>query len=80
MTWAYFTHPDVFAAAAAGASWADPAEIDWPERQAQRAALAKALAARRFCPRCGTDAGYVLPRRLGCCLACASDWERDRAA
>ncbi|URN01220.1 hypothetical protein LUW76_46855 [Actinomadura madurae] len=46
---------------------------------AQRAALAKALAARRICPRCRTDAGYVLPRRLGCCLPCASDWERDAA-
>ncbi|CNE77798.1 Uncharacterised protein [Mycobacterium tuberculosis] len=46
---------------------------------AQRAALAKALAARRVCPRCRADAGYVLPRRLGCCLACASDWERDAA-
>ncbi|GAA2156621.1 RRQRL motif-containing zinc-binding protein [Actinomadura napierensis] len=47
---------------------------------AQRAALAKALAARRFCPRCRTDAGYVLRRRLGCCNACASEWENDHAA
>ncbi|WP_026400694.1 RRQRL motif-containing zinc-binding protein [Actinomadura rifamycini] len=46
---------------------------------AQRAALAKALAARRTCPRCRTDVGYVLPRRLGCCLECASDWERAAA-
>lgn len=46
---------------------------------AQRAALAKARAARRTCPRCLTDVGYVLPRRLGCCLGCASDWERDAA-
>ncbi|QXJ22522.1 hypothetical protein AGRA3207_003538 [Actinomadura graeca] len=37
----------------------------------QRAALAKALAARRYCPVCGHDAGYVLPRRLGTCLDCA---------
>lgn len=37
----------------------------------QRAALAKALAARRRCPDCGRDAGYVLPRHLGVCLDCA---------
>ncbi|MEV4258737.1 RRQRL motif-containing zinc-binding protein [Spirillospora sp. NPDC049652] len=36
----------------------------------QRAALGKALAARRTCPDCGRDAGYVLPRRLGVCLDC----------
>ena len=46
---------------------------------AQRAALAKALAARRTCPRCGIDRGYVLPRRLGCCLDCADPWELDAA-
>lgn len=38
---------------------------------AQLAALAKANAARRTCPDCGRDAGYVLPRRLGTCLDCA---------
>ncbi len=48
--------------------------------RAQRAALAKALAARRTCPRCRTDVGYVLQRRLGCCLGCADDWERRIAA
>lgn len=42
---------------------------------AQLAALGKALKARRTCPRCGVDAGYVLPRRLGCCLGCATGWE-----
>jgi hypothetical protein len=42
---------------------------------AQHAALAKALAARRTCPRCGTDRGYVLPARLGVCNECATDWE-----
>lgn len=46
---------------------------------AQLAALAKALAARRTCPRCGIDRGYVLPRRIGACLQCASDWELDAA-
>src|ERR1700761_5817565 len=38
---------------------------------AQLAALGKALAARRRCPRCGTDAGYVLARHLGTCNPCA---------
>jgi hypothetical protein len=37
---------------------------------AQLAALGKALAARRRCPECGRDAGYVLPRRWGACLPC----------
>ena len=39
----------------------------------QLAALGKALAARRRCPACGLDAGYVLPRHLGTCLECADD-------
>jgi hypothetical protein len=38
---------------------------------AQRAALGKALAARRCCPDCGRDAGYVIPARFGCCWPCA---------
>ncbi|WP_245974226.1 RRQRL motif-containing zinc-binding protein [Thermomonospora umbrina] len=42
---------------------------------AQLAALAKALKARRICPRCRTDAGYVLPTRYGMCLDCLTDWE-----
>ncbi|MDF5751950.1 RRQRL motif-containing zinc-binding protein [Spongiactinospora sp. TRM90649] len=47
-----------------------------PKRTAslrQRAALAKANAARRTCPECGLDAGYVLPRHLGTCLNCAEE-------
>ncbi|MEV0146326.1 MULTISPECIES: RRQRL motif-containing zinc-binding protein [unclassified Nonomuraea] len=40
---------------------------------AQRAALAKANAARRTCPLCHRDAGYVLPRHLGTCLDCAQE-------
>jgi hypothetical protein len=36
----------------------------------QREALAKALAARRTCPDCRRDVGYVLPRHLGKCLDC----------
>ncbi|WP_302893434.1 RRQRL motif-containing zinc-binding protein [Actinomadura luzonensis] len=47
-----------------------------PKRTAtlrQRAALAKANAARRTCPECLTDVGYVLPRHLGVCLDCAGE-------
>ena len=49
---------------------------------AQLAALAKALAARRRCPECGTDAGYVLSARLGACNPCAerSPWLASEAA
>ncbi|MFJ6481917.1 RRQRL motif-containing zinc-binding protein [Streptomyces sp. NPDC091682] len=35
------------------------------------AALAKAAAARRRCPVCRTDAGYVIPSSRGMCNACA---------
>jgi hypothetical protein len=38
---------------------------------AQLDALGKALAARRYCRQCGTDAGYVLARHLGTCNRCA---------
>lgn len=54
-----------------------------PKRQAtpaQRRALARALAARRTCPRCGLDVGYVLPTRIGACLTCAEPWEIEHAA
>ncbi|MGW7445639.1 RRQRL motif-containing zinc-binding protein [Kitasatospora sp. NPDC054795] len=34
-------------------------------------ALASANRARRTCPRCSRDAGYVLPAHLGTCLPCA---------
>ncbi|MFC7589712.1 RRQRL motif-containing zinc-binding protein [Nonomuraea antimicrobica] len=47
-----------------------------PKRTAtprQRAALSKANAARRTCPECLTDVGYVLPRHLGTCLDCAEE-------
>ncbi|QNP67455.1 RRQRL motif-containing zinc-binding protein [Streptomyces genisteinicus] len=42
-----------------------------PMTPARRAALAKALAARRQCSGCGTDAGYVIPAALGTCVPCA---------
>ncbi|MEU6490737.1 RRQRL motif-containing zinc-binding protein [Streptomyces sp. NPDC046984] len=35
------------------------------------AALAKANAARRICPTCRRDAGYVIPAHLGTCVPCA---------
>ncbi|MGN9845072.1 RRQRL motif-containing zinc-binding protein [Nonomuraea sp. H19] len=47
-----------------------------PKRTAtarQRIALGKANAARRTCPECLRDAGYVLPRHLGICLDCAEE-------
>ena len=34
-------------------------------------ALAAAMTARRTCPTCRIDRGYVIPRTLGTCLACA---------
>ncbi|MFC6596719.1 RRQRL motif-containing zinc-binding protein [Kitasatospora paranensis] len=42
-----------------------------PMTPARAAALAAANRARRTCPSCGRDAGYVLPAHLGTCLPCA---------
>ncbi|MFF0685567.1 RRQRL motif-containing zinc-binding protein [Streptomyces albogriseolus] len=42
-----------------------------PMTPGRRAALAKANAARRVCPQCRTDAGYVIPASLGTCVPCA---------
>lgn len=42
-----------------------------PMTPAKAAALAAANRARRLCPGCGRDAGYVLPAHLGTCLPCA---------
>ncbi|MBZ6289746.1 RRQRL motif-containing zinc-binding protein [Streptomyces olivaceus] len=42
-----------------------------PMTSARWAALAKANAARRTCPECRRDAGYVIPPSLGMCSACA---------
>ncbi|MFF7332729.1 RRQRL motif-containing zinc-binding protein [Streptomyces sp. NPDC008150] len=44
------------------------------------AALAKANTARRTCPKCLTDAGYVIPRSLGVCVPCAYPDDEQRAA
>ncbi|MFC4906614.1 RRQRL motif-containing zinc-binding protein [Actinomadura gamaensis] len=54
------------------------ARLALPKRTAsprQRAALGKAMAARRTCPECRIDVGYVIPRSLGVCLDCAESWE-----
>ena len=42
-----------------------------PMTPARRTALAKANAARRLCPSCRRDAGYVIPTALGTCVPCA---------
>ncbi|MFJ8724498.1 RRQRL motif-containing zinc-binding protein [Streptomyces sp. NPDC093269] len=42
-----------------------------PMTPARWAALAKANAARRVCPACRRDAGYVIPAHLGACVPCA---------
>jgi hypothetical protein len=43
-----------------------------PLTPAKVAALAAAQAARRTCPVCGRDAGYVLPAVLGTCVPCGA--------
>ncbi len=45
----------------------------------KRAALAKAMRARRTCPNCRTDAGYVIPTSLGMCVPCAYPEEQHAA-
>lgn len=50
-----------------------------PMTLAKRAALAKANAARRTCPQCRRDAGYVIPAALGTCVSCAYP-DEQRAA
>ncbi|MET7823108.1 RRQRL motif-containing zinc-binding protein [Streptomyces sp. NPDC005386] len=42
-----------------------------PMTDGRRAALAKAMLARRTCPQCLNDAGYVIPSSLGTCVTCA---------
>ncbi|MFD5802163.1 RRQRL motif-containing zinc-binding protein [Streptomyces sp. NPDC127020] len=50
-----------------------------PMTPAKWAALARANAARRICPACGRDAGYVIPPSLGMCTPCAFP-DEQRAA
>ncbi|MCX4827792.1 hypothetical protein OG746_03445 [Streptomyces sp. NBC_01016] len=49
----------------------DAAKPVRPMTAARWAALAKANAARRTCPECRRDAGYVIPPTLGTCSTCA---------
>lgn len=50
-----------------------------PMTPGKRAALMKAMAARRTCPICRTDAGYCIPASLGMCVPCAYP-DEQRAA
>ncbi|MFE0785122.1 RRQRL motif-containing zinc-binding protein [Streptomyces mutabilis] len=50
-----------------------------PMTLAKWAALAKANAARRTCPACRRDAGYVIPATLGTCATCAFPSEQRAA-
>ncbi|MEV7445277.1 RRQRL motif-containing zinc-binding protein [Streptomyces sp. NPDC091204] len=50
-----------------------------PMTPGKAAALAKANIARRTCPECRSDAGYVIPASLGMCVPCAYP-EDQRAA
>ncbi|MFE2077289.1 RRQRL motif-containing zinc-binding protein [Streptomyces misionensis] len=50
-----------------------------PMTPAKRAALAKANRARRLCPQCRNDAGYVIPAGLGVCVPCADLGEQSAA-
>ncbi|MFF7966326.1 RRQRL motif-containing zinc-binding protein [Streptomyces sp. NPDC007903] len=47
-----------------------------PMTPSRWAALEKANRARRTCPECRRDAGYVIPVSLGSCVACAYLEER----
>ncbi|MEU6054864.1 RRQRL motif-containing zinc-binding protein [Streptomyces xanthochromogenes] len=51
-----------------------------PMTPARRAALAKANAARRWCPACRRDAGYVIPASLGTCVPCSLPSPSTRSA
>jgi hypothetical protein len=51
-----------------------------PMTPARWAALAKANAARRTCPRCRLDAGYCIPTSLGICGLCLAAEEQRTAA
>ncbi|GGN26249.1 RRQRL motif-containing zinc-binding protein [Streptomyces fuscichromogenes] len=42
-----------------------------PMTPGRRRALECAMRARRTCPKCRTDAGYVIPASLGLCIPCA---------
>lgn len=50
-----------------------------PMTPARWAALAKANAARRTCPECRRDAGYVIPASLGMCVPCTNPCDSSRS-
>ncbi|KJY36242.1 RRQRL motif-containing zinc-binding protein [Streptomyces katrae] len=50
-----------------------------PMTPGRRAALAEAMRARRTCPDCRQDAGYVIPTSLGSCTACSAVHEQRAA-
>ncbi|GGW45158.1 hypothetical protein CP966_20175 [Streptomyces galilaeus] len=58
----------------------DKAKPVRPMTPARWAALAKANTARRTCPECGRDAGYVIPASLGMCVPCAYPDDEQCAA
>lgn len=58
----------------------DKAKPVRPMTPAKWAALAKANTARRICPECERDAGYVIPATLGMCVTCAYPDDEQRAA
>ncbi|MEV5088539.1 RRQRL motif-containing zinc-binding protein [Streptomyces griseoincarnatus] len=60
--------------------WIEQAKPVRPMTPAKWAALAKANAARRICPACRRDAGYVIPAELGTCVSCAYPEDEQRAA
>ncbi|OYP16203.1 hypothetical protein CFC35_18200 [Streptomyces sp. FBKL.4005] len=51
-----------------------------PMTPAKRAALERANTARRTCPACRRDAGYVIPAALGMCTPCAFPDDQAAAA
>ncbi|WP_406367230.1 RRQRL motif-containing zinc-binding protein [Streptomyces sp. NBC_01546] len=51
-----------------------------PMTPAKTVALAKANTARRTCPACRMDAGYVIPASLGMCVPCAYPEASSHAA
>ncbi|SOE27233.1 RRQRL motif-containing zinc-binding protein [Streptomyces sp. OK228] len=51
-----------------------------PMTAAKWRALAKAMLARRTCPKCRADAGYVIPTSLGMCVPCAYPDDEQCAA
>ncbi|WTO35909.1 hypothetical protein OG399_16680 [Streptomyces achromogenes] len=58
----------------------DQAKPVRPMTPAKQAALERANTARRTCPECGRDAGYVIPVALGMCTPCAFPDDQAAAA